>query len=79
MATFDNIKVKELPAMEVATIKHKGPAEEYQKSYGALREWTEQNSYEWAGPSIEIYSKKPKKVEGKTILYSEIQVPVKRK
>lgn len=74
-----DIKIKELSGMQVAAIKHKGPAGEYKKTYGLLREWVTQNGYECNGPFIEVYTKKPKNVGGKTILYSEIQAPVKKK
>jgi AraC family transcriptional regulator len=33
-----NIKIKDMPPMEVATIKHAGPAKEYPKTYVALNE-----------------------------------------
>jgi effector-binding domain-containing protein len=38
-----------------------------------------QNGYEWSGPAIEVYTKKPKIVGGETIIYGEIQVSVTKK
>ena len=59
----EDIKIKELPSMEVAQIKHKGSSEEYKNSYKTLNDWIVQNGYEWAGPSMEVYTKKPKVVK----------------
>lgn len=75
----DRIKVKTLPDMEVAVMKFKGESEDYMKAYNEIGEWTEANGYEWAGPCIEEYTKKPKVKDGKTIMFANIQVPVKRK
>lgn len=74
-----NIKIKEMPTMTVAVIKHKAPAKEYQETYRKLSEWIAKNGYEWAGPSIEIYTKKPKVVGNETILYANIQAPIRKK
>ena len=71
-----DIKVDQLPEMEVAIKKHEGPAEEYDKSYGELTKWISDNGYKIAGPAMEIFTKKPKVKDGKTIIYSEIQFPV---
>ena len=74
-----NIKVKALPEMVVAVIKHKGPAEEYNKTYAELLKWVEENDYEVVGAPMEIYTKKPNVKSGKAIIYSKIQFPVKKK
>ncbi len=74
-----NVKVRELPSMKVAVFKHKAPAEDYPESYRKLSAWITQNGYEWVGPAIEVYTKKPKVVGGETILYTHIQAPVKKK
>lgn len=73
------IRIKKLPAMTVAVIKHKAPAKDYPDSYRKLSEWIAKNGYEWSGPSIEVYTKKPKIVNGQTILYTHIQAPIKKK
>ncbi len=39
----------------------------------------DKNGYEWAGPSLEVCSKKPKMVNGEMILSTTIQVPIKKK
>lgn len=73
------IKIKELPTMEVAQIKHKGSSKEYKNSYETLNEWIVQNGYEWTGPSMEVYSKKPKMQGEEAIIYATIQAPIKKK
>ncbi len=73
------IRVREVPAMKVATISHKGPASEYPKTYDTLRRWVQNNGYEWAGPAIEVYTRKPKIVGDETILYTKIEAPIRKK
>ena len=73
------VKIREMPAMKVASISHKGPGSEFQKTYGTLMEWVEKKGYELSGPPMEIYSKKPETVNGETILYAKILFPVKKK
>jgi len=77
--TGEEVKVKDLKGMEVATTKFAAPAEEYQNTYKEMNSWMEENGYEWAGPAYEIYTKKPKVKGTQTIMYSEIQVPIKKK
>jgi len=75
----EQIKIKELPSMDVAVIKHKAPASEYGETYKKLAEWIEENGYECAGPTMEVYTKKPKVVGNETIIYANVQAPVKKK
>ena len=74
----DGIMIKELPKASVATISHKGTSEEYPKTYRELNDWISTHGYKWAGPSIEIYTRKPKVVGGATILYAKIEAPVEK-
>ena len=74
----DGIMIKELPKQNVATISHKGPSEEYPKTYQELNDWISTHGYQWAGPSIEIYTRKPKLVDGETFLYAKIEAPVEK-
>ena len=78
-APSGNVKVKDLPAMDVATLSFKGPASEYQAAYDALGAWISEHGYEIAGPCLEVYSKKPQRVGGQTILYAKIEAPVRKK
>lgn len=75
----DKVNVRKMPAMTVATISHNGEAEEYKKSYDLLAKWVTENGLESDGPPIEIYTKKPDVVDGKTIIHAKIMAPVKRK
>ncbi len=70
------IKVKDIPEMTVAAYSHKGPASEYQKSYDLIGSWITENGYTVVGPPIEVYSKKPKMVDGNMIIYAKIMFPV---
>ena len=73
------VKIKEMSSMDVAVIKHKGPASQYSDTYKELSEWIEENGYEWAGPAMEVYTKKPKFVGDETIIYANVQAPIKKK
>jgi effector-binding domain-containing protein len=72
------IKVETMPDMEVASMDHNAPWEEYSKSYAKLHKWITDNGYQITGAPIEVYTGKPKVKDGKTIIYSEIQFPVKK-
>jgi len=75
----EDIKVAQLPEMLVAVKVHDAPADEYSKSYSELQKWISDNGYEMTGAPLEVYTGKPKVKNGKTIIYSEIQWPVKKK
>lgn len=74
-----NIGIKNLPGLKVAVIRHKAPAKDYPESYKKLSDWIDRNGYEWVGPPIEVYTKKPKIVGGESMLYVNIQAPVRKK
>lgn len=71
-----DVKIKKLPAMKVATLSFKGPAEGYPDAYKALDAWIQEKGHHVTGPSIEVYSKMPEVVDGATILYAKIMMPV---
>ncbi len=73
------VKVRLMPAMKVASISHKGPGSDFQKTYAALSEWIEKKGLKVSGPSMEIYSKKPEVIGGETILYAKVMMPVTKK
>jgi len=75
----EEIKIKEVPALDVAVIKHSAPASKLTETYHNLMKWMEENGYEWDGPGIEVYTKKPKVVSGETIIYATVQAPIKKK
>lgn len=73
------VQVRELPDMEIAILKHAATAEEYGNSYAEIGKWIEENGYDVTHPPMEVYTKKPKVKDGKTIIFSDIQFPVKKK
>jgi effector-binding domain-containing protein len=79
-ARSDNeVTIEDLPALEIASLKFKGTPDEIKNAYEEIGEWLNENGYEWNGPSREVCSKKPKEKDGKMILFSTIQVPIKKK
>ena len=72
----EDISVSELPQMEYATMKFTGSSDEYQDAYNNLWEWIEEHGYKVNGAPLEIWGKKPKIKEGKSIISSEIQAPI---
>jgi effector-binding domain-containing protein len=75
----DEVKVEEIPEMEVATLKFKGPSREYKNAYDKINKWMDEHGYDWDGPSFEVCSKKPKIINGELIVSTTIQVPIKKK
>jgi len=75
----EDIHIKDVPAMDVAALSFKGPSSEYRSAYRELSAWVADHGYEWTGPSIEAYTKKPEQVKGKTIMYAKIMAPVRKK
>jgi DNA gyrase inhibitor GyrI len=73
------VKIRRLPAMTVATLSHKGPGSEYQRSYDTLASFVTDKGYVVSGPPMEIYSKKPEVIGGETILYAKIMFPVRKR
>jgi AraC family transcriptional regulator len=70
------VKVRKISAMKVATLSHKGPGSEFPKTYATLKDWIDKKGLKVSGPPMEIYSKKPEVVGGKTILYAKVMMPV---
>jgi len=75
----DEVKIEEVPEMEVATMKFKGPTTEYKDAYRVIGKWMDEHGYDWDLPSYEVCSKKPKIVNGQMILSTTIHVPIKKK
>ena len=71
-----NVRIRKLAAMKVAAISHKGPGSEFKNTYAKLAEWIEKKGYRRSGPPIEIYSKKPKIVNGVAILTAKVMMPI---
>ena len=74
----ETVSVAELQQMEVATMKFSGSSEEYQQAYDELGKWVTEQGYKMNGAPIEIWGKKPKVIDGKSIISSEIQFPIEK-
>ncbi len=79
VANDGEVRIFELQESLTASYKHAAPASEYANSYKALIEWAEKEGYMFIGPPIETYPKKPKVKDDKTIIFAEIQFPVRKK
>jgi DNA gyrase inhibitor GyrI len=73
------IKIRKLPAMKVVTLSHKGPGKEFSSSYSKIQAYIADKGYKESGAPIEIYSKRPEVIDGVTIIYAKIMMPVKKK
>jgi effector-binding domain-containing protein len=73
-----DIKIGKLPAMTVASVSHKGPGEEFKNTYQQLNDFIKEKNLKCAGPPMEIYTKKPEVVGGKTILFAKVMIPTKK-
>ena len=73
------IRIRQQPEMKVATYSHKGPSSEFAKTYDDLAKWIDSKGLRPTGPPIEVYSKRPEIVDGETILYAKIMMPVEKK
>jgi effector-binding domain-containing protein len=74
----ETVKTVVLPESLIAIYKFAGPDSEFSNSYKILAEWVKTEGYEFTGPPVEYYPKKPKIKNGQTIIYAEIQFPVKK-
>jgi AraC family transcriptional regulator len=74
-----SVKIRQMPSMKVASISHKGPGSEFQRTYDILKGWIEKKGLKVSGPPMETYSKKPEVIDGVTILYAKIMMPVEKK
>ncbi len=75
----DGVSLIELTESQVACYKFEAPSSEYGNSYKELVEWIESEGCEITGPPVESYPKKPKVKDGQTIIYAEIQFPVRKR
>jgi effector-binding domain-containing protein len=72
------IKIKKIPSQLVLTTIHKGPYDQVAPIYAAIMEYVFKNSYEIAGPPMELYLNDPREV-GESETLTEIQQPVTKK
>jgi len=79
MPVSGNVKTEKLPAMTVAQMKFADTSDKYKDAYCEIGKWIEENGYEGTAPPLEVWTKMPKEREGKTVIYSNILFPVKKK
>ncbi|MDD2890964.1 MAG: GyrI-like domain-containing protein [bacterium] len=72
-----DIKIKEIPAVEVAFLVHKGAYNKVGPAWGGLYKWIFKNGYKPDGPGREFYLNSPQEVPEDSLL-TEIQIPVKK-
>lgn len=67
--------LRELPAIQAASIIHRGSYDTLTNSYSAIGHWIEQNGYSITGAARELYLSSPESEEG---AITEILFPVKK-
>jgi len=72
-----DLRVKELPACDVASMVYDGPPSRYPESLSELRSWMKANGYERSGPIREVFARDLSELPP-GILYAEIQIPVRK-
>ena len=70
---------KALPETDMATVKFRGPTSDISRVYTEVHAWIQANGYVPAGAPMELYTKKPKVVGGRTELTAKIEIPVRRR
>jgi effector-binding domain-containing protein len=73
------IDVKDLPGQEVASFVHRGPYQWIPCTYEKVLDWLEENRYEEAGETREVFFVAPEPHSGGTQddMLTEIQVPIR--
>jgi effector-binding domain-containing protein len=72
------VKIKKVPAHQVASTVYKGPYGQAAQVYQALIEYTTMNGYQIVGPVKEIYLNSPMEVSEDELL-TEVRFPVVKK
>lgn len=75
----DQLKFKNLKAVQAASLLHKGPYEGLREAYGFLIKWLEENGYEAADNFRESYIDGCWNRDNPADWLTEIQVPIKKK
>ena len=68
------VQVVHLPAVQVASVIHRGAMDGIEPAFEALMRWIEDSGYRWAGPSRELYHEFHH--EDPTRHVTELQTPV---
>ena len=75
-ATINEINIKNLPKIKVASIVHEGSFETIGETYQVLLDWIAANHYTTSGPVREIYHKGEWMTNDTLKYITEIQVPI---
>jgi len=69
-----DVRIVDLPVVEVASVVHRGPMEEVGPSYEGLVRWIDDSGYRLAGPSRELYLEWHDDDPSRNI--TELQIPI---
>ncbi|MGE5551008.1 MAG: MerR family transcriptional regulator [Bacteroidota bacterium] len=72
------VRIRELPAAEMASTIYQGKYEEIGNGYNAVMAWLEPNGYRLAGPIREVYLRGPGDTQDPSQYVTEIQAPVEK-
>lgn len=73
--TDPGMEVRNLPAMRVVSLVHKGPYETINRAYAKLAEYTATNGLRLVGPMRDLYLSDPNRVPRDEIM-TEVQAPL---
>lgn len=76
LASGERVKVRDLPAMQVASLMMPGSYDQFTQAYSVLMGWIMQNGYRIVGPNREIYIRGHEHGVGPADYMTEIQFPV---
>jgi DNA-binding transcriptional MerR regulator/predicted transcriptional regulator YdeE len=76
LADDDEVRVVELPVVQVASTLHRGPFDDISDTYEALVRWIDDNGYEIAERSRELYLEWDAEDPSKNV--TELQLPIRR-
>jgi effector-binding domain-containing protein len=76
LADGDDVRVVELPVVEVASTLHRGPMDDISDTYEAMVRWIDDNGYRIADRSRELYLEWDEQDPAKNV--TELQMPIGR-
>lgn len=75
----EHVKFKTVPPMEIASATYKGSYEQINQVNEAVAKWIQDNGYEFAGLSFNIYHVSPYETQNQDEFVTEVCYPVKKK
>ena len=70
------VRLRQLPAVTVASVLHQGPYTSLSAAYQAVMQWISDNNYQITGPDREIYLRGPGLNTKPAEYVTEIQFPI---